>query len=446
MKLLKSKSIKIGLLVAVTAAVPIVTTSCNVDQTREQKDMHLDKSDFDSKEYSTIKEMIQTTVQESMFNQYYADQVVYNSWTTKNAATGNWEYNGKQKRYSNVKNVVTEKDARRFFLDEKGGIGNFGSDYVGWAINQIRENSAVTKDLQLLLNKMSTIYNRTIVIYPTKVVVKQGEFVKGNKATEGKYLHAEFRADLQTPMKRRFMKKFMTLNIDIPIDDSSLTDDPAIEMKRLKAILNVKDAKSITTTTQLRRVLSEASIFGGQATVDKANHSVVADASFSKMYNPAKSADLMGGMYPLNAAKSDPYVPEFTGQVDLKTGKINDKKTSIDKEYNFGYWDQKANVEAKKFKGSQKVSELTEFIKNKMFVNSEQPIIKELFGKNGNWDVKVVARTWAGNEGSNYFLSDWIENLGHRTNYFYYFTNKKDASQTFYMKAGTSLAHPKEGN
>ncbi len=447
MKLLKSKTIKIGLLVAVTAAVPVIATSCNVDQTREQKDMHLEKDEFNSKEYATIQKMIQTSIQDSMFKGYYADQVINNSKAVKDAKSGEWKVGGEDKKYSSMKKIATEAEARRFFISEQWNrTGNYGSDLLSTAIYNIRENSSVSKEIHLLLNKMSTLYNRTIVIYPTKVVMKNGEFIKGNKATEGRYLHAEFRADLQTPMKRRFMKKFMTLKIDVPIDESTATDDPAIEMKRLKAIMNVKDAKSITKSSQLREILNET-LTGGSTTVDKASHSIVDNASFSKMFTPAKSADLLGGIYPLNTAKTDVYVPESTGQVDLTNGKIKTKAASVDKDYNFGFWNQTANEDAKMtFKGSQKVSKLTDFIKDKMFVNSEQPILKELFGKNGNWEVNVVARTWAGNEGSNYFISDWIENLGHRTNYFYYFKNKKDASQTFFLKGNSSLAHPKEGN
>ncbi|NQZ28847.1 MAG: hypothetical protein HRT98_00445 [Mycoplasmatales bacterium] len=446
MKLLRSKKIKIGLLTAVMATVPIVTTSCNMDFSKEQKDMHLDKKDFDSKEYAIIQKTIQTSIQDSMFKKYYSNQVINNSYATKDV-DGEWKVKGKEKEYSSMRNIITETDARRFFINEQwGGTGNYGAGLLWEAIDDIRENSLVSKETHLLLNKMSTIYNRTIVIYPTKVFVKNGEFIKGEKATAGKYLHAEFRADLQTPMKRRFMKKFMTLKINVPIDNSSKTDDPSIEMKRLKAIEKIKDAKSVKTIGQLKEILNET-ILSGKKTVNSSKHSIIDDGAFNKMFNVNKNIDLNGGIYPLNKTKNGVYTPEWTGKVNLENGKITTQKNNVEQIYNFGFWNTTKDEELNKtFKGSEKVSKITDFIKQKMFVESEQPIIKDLFSKDGNWDVEVLSRTWAGNKGSNYFISDWIENLGHRTNYFYYFKNKNDASQTFYVKGGSSLNHPKEGN
>ncbi len=450
MKLTKQKIIGLGSLAITTFAVPIVATSCNQSLGRQIKELHLDEGDFDSPEFKNIQNIIQNRFQYEIFNDMYASGVIKNSYATLNSNTNTYQIQGEEKTYPNITRVKTQEDANRFFLNEKSGKhGNFGLEYVSWIIDRIRDNILVNSKTQLLLNKISTLYNRNIIVYPTLVKIKNGEFKNGGPLTSGKYMHAEFRADLQSPMKRRFMRQFATFKLDIPIDNSKPSDNPDKEMKRLKAIMNIKSNDSVINITQLKAVLNET-IFSEGGSVQDAKHSVIDPKYFTTAINGAsKQINLSAGIFPLTKGQVTHYIPEWTGKVDLTNGKTKENGVLKDHVYTFGKSDFQNNAPfttPKTFKGSQKVEEITKYIKDTFFTNSTQPIIKSLFGVNGTWDVKVVSRTWPGNIGANYFISDWIENLGHRTNYFYYFVNKKDATQTFYMKHSTSLSHPKEGN
>ncbi len=442
--MLKTKNINIALGLSAVIATPLIVTSCNINTSREQKDLHLESKDFKSKDFKTITNYIQNTVQNELFKNYYSSFVIKNAQQKTNAKTKAVL----DVETSSLSKVLTKQDANRFFLNEQSGKhGNFGSSYISWAMDELRENTLISKTTQLLLNKISTLYNRTIVVHPTVSVIKEGLF-NNIPGTKGKYLHAEFKADLQTPMKRRYMRELMVLKVDIPVIANSKAKtgdaDAKAELERLRKITAITNPASIKNSMQLKELLNET-IFKKDGFVSKFNDSIIKDqASFNSLIANKEEIYLSDGIFPIE--NTNHYAPSAntTGKVDLTNGKV----ASTDKTYTFGKNYNNALVNLNKtFSSSQKVSEITNYITKTYFTNSKQAYFKNLFNeKTGTWNVKVVARTWAGNEGSNYFVSDWIENLGHRTNYFYYFQNKQNPSEAFYIKGNTSLVTPKEGN
>ena len=419
-----------------TSFIPIVaTTACNIRVKREIKNENLNDRIWESEEWKTLEKMIQNKFKQQIINDMFTNFVY--KYTNPN--------NSEQVRLSWLTRSKTKEQLDRAFLNKKRGTGNYATDKLANTLTEIRENKLIPVKYKLLLNKISTIYNRTINVYPTKIF---------NKEIEGdKYLHLEFRADLITPMKRRFVKKFLDLQIDFPIFDRKYTQ---LNLRKFYKITQLNSptnlAQEIETANQMENIwLSTIRTDQG---IRKPGNGIIDETNALAILGTKQLLNLNSGFYPLNNAKNDLYNPTFTGR-------INDPKAP--KSYIFANWCglvlenpttnedgvityliPETNKEFVTLKNTDKVSKLEMAIQKHFFTESKMLLFKSLFGKDGKWQIKVEAQTWAGNPASNYTIADWVENIGHRSNFVFYMIKKDDPSESYYYKSTAGMARVQE--
>ncbi len=413
-KILNNKLIYIGS-IALVASTPLISTSCNIRYGRTQKDAHLSKEVFESNDFKKIEHIIQNKFHDKLiaqlYTQYYNDNIIKpkSSWY-----------------FSKVASAKTTAQLNRSLLETKNewGVDNIGFSALYDVISEVRSNELIPINLKLLLNKISTLYDYVIKIYPTKIYRK-------TLSNNAKVVHIDFRSDLQTPMKRRYMRKFMDLSTDIPINFDS-QGKLQYTVERFKKIYNIDTTSPQTTANSVKnasqiKALLKSTLFNSKGLGD-AKTNIISDP---KLVSNNKIA-LTNGIFPMDA-NNKIYQPKYTGKLN---------NIPVGTKYKFGYLQNNANSILKEFGKDEKVSKLTESIKNELFVNSKQAIIKELFGPNGEWDVKVVAKTWAENDASDYTISDWVENIGQRSNLHYYISKKigkEDMPEVTQFQTQTSM-------
>ena len=372
---------------AVMSVSFISIISCNVNFSKNIKNNNISNSRlFESRQGKQLQNLIQDKFQNAFLKKTYLNFFRGGKWVNNNGRkfenykewdNDNDEWVQKDQYISKLAAARFEKDLTRRLLEIQGGKGNFAANILKDIEYSIWKNKNINPDVRSLLNEIRTTYNRVKKIYPIeqRIITKNGL----------RYAKIVFQVDLISTLNRRFMKHYIQLKGEIPLEK--------ISDKFLRE--NVYDFSN-----KFSNYSSSAKLLDALYNDPTSTSEIPKDFITNNKYLNGVIQDFNSLKFSTNTSKTK-YILSYdqysNSRINLDTGKLEGTKKNI--------------LLSKEFNKTDKMAKIADYLEEIMFTDNKVNYIKEFFMGSNPWKPSIDIVNLAGTSISGITLDDYLHNF-----------------------------------